>query len=594
MKKSLLILFVSITFACLSLSSCSKFNLFSENTTPHHYGVLRDVNESINDDPTHSLSLLEEFAMDNDLTQMTKVEFYEYNILLSEARYKCHMEHSNETILNDAILYLDSLTLIYPNKTDLLFLNAKAHYYKGVAKEEKEKYKDAFLNYLNALSLLEKINIFNTKNNFINHFKALTLVRLSDILYWLDAYAPAIECLNNANVMFSYENNFRAIARNNVIIAIMHGQNYDYTYALRHLAVADSLVSECYEDPLLKNEVVRIKASIMYNLGYHDEPFDIMLKQFNTLESETQRMEVAGVLGDIYYNLGILDSAIYYYEYYLPDNKFSKIDAANHIIEIALKTGNNELITKYAHILNEETNNELMLSTIKTEITSMYEQYKIERHNQYMYSRILICLGIILFTTILFFILGMYLLKMKKNKYNNEINEKRFYINSLQEKIDKKSSENKHIRQRIKNLENELQDIKTKKYLTYAPFDMKLKKLLETSECRRLSEICLNNTIKTNTQYPDLLLNDNEQKELIDLFNKTFDNAFDKIVAEHEGLKHNDRLYFCLYLIGMTEKHISAVTGKSYNIIYNRTKKIQNILGSDKSIRDILRDLIVL
>ena len=94
-------------------------------------------------------------------------------------------------------------------------------------------------------------------------------------------------------------------------------------------------------------------------------------------------------------------------------------------------------------------------------------------------------------------------------------------------------------------------------------------------------------------QYPDLILSESEKKELIDLFNKTFDNALSRIVSDHEGLKYDDILYFCLELIGMDEKHISAVTGKSYNIIYNRLKKIQNILGTDKTIRESLRDLIV-
>ena len=593
MKKKLFYLLALTILTSVILTSCSKFDLFTEETTPYHYDVLKEINININENPELALSMLEDFDKKHDLELLSKTEFYEYNILLSEARYKCNMEHINETTLREAILYLDSLTSLYSNNTDVLFLNAKAHYYLGVGKEEKERYKDAFVNYLESIRLLSKINIFKTSNDFINHFKALTLVRLSDILYWLDAYVPSTECLNDANKLFAKENNYHAMARNNVIMSIMYAQNYDYSIALRHLSIADSLATECYDDPLIRNEIVRMKASIMYNMGYHKEPFEIMLKQFNTLETESQKMEVAGVLGDIYYDRGVLDSAIYYYEYYLPDNRFSKIDAANHIIEIALKIGNNELVTKYAPILNEETNNELMLSTIKTEITSMYEQYKVERHNIYLYGRIMMCLGIILFFTILFFVFGMYLINLKKIKYNKEMNEKRFYINSLQEKIDKKSSENKHIKQKIKSLEVELQDIKTKKYLTHAPFDMKLKKLMENPKCVSLSEICLDNNIKTNTKHPDLLISEAEQKELIDLFNKTFDNAFNKIISENEGLKYHDCLYFCLYLIGMSEKHISAVTGKSYNIVYNRTKKIQSILGTDKSIRETLRDLIV-
>lgn len=593
MKKSLLFILTALVTLFVFSTSCSRFNLYTESETPYHYANLKGITQMINDDPETALERLEELENSPEINNFSEAEFYEYHILLAEARYKSDLIAVNERFVNEAVLYFDSLTKLYPKNNEILFQNARAHYYKGVCKEETEQYKEAFSNYLESLNLIENINIFNGKNDDINHFKALTFVRISDILYWLDAYSPAIECLNNANILFNNEKNYMAMARNNIIIAIMYAQNHDYQIALRHLSVADSIATECYEDSLIKNEVVRISSTIMYNLGYHDEPFDIMLKQFNSLKAGSQRMEVAGVLGDIYYDLGILDSAIYYYEHYFPDNKFSKIDAANHIVEIALKTNNNELLAKYAPILNKETNNELMLSKIKTEITSMYEQYKIERHNNYLYNRIMVCLAIILLSTILFFVLGMFLLKLKNNKYNNEINEKKFYINSLQEKIDKKSSENKHIKQKIKYLESELHDIKTKKYLTHAPFDMKLKKLIESSMCKRLVDISHDNSIKTNMQYPDLILSESEKKELIDLFNKTFDNALSRIVSDHEGLKYDDILYFCLELIGMDEKHISAVTGKSYNIIYNRLKKIQNILGTDKTIRESLRDLIV-
>ena len=106
---------------------------------------------------------------------------------------------------------------------------------------------------------------------------------------------------------------------------------------------------------------------------------------------------------------------------------------------------------------------------------------------------------------------------------------------------------------------------------------------------KKLYDISINSNIKTNTLYPDLQLNNLEQKTLIELFNTTFDNGFNQIISDHNGLKYYDSLYFCLYIIGLDEKHISAVTGKTYNAIWNRTKKIQKIFGSDKKIKDIIK-----
>jgi cell division protein FtsB len=542
--------------------------------------------------PSVALNMLNDFNDKGDIYSLSQKEFYEYNILLAEARYKCDSTITNNKTLNDIVIYFDSLTYIYPKNTDVLFQNSRAHYYRGVGFEEDDKYKEAFNDYLKSLKLIERIKFFNNNQNIdIIHFNALIYVRLSDILYWLDVYNASIECLINANQLFEIENNLSATTRNNIVIATMYAHMYNYDMALKHLTLADASLTKIDKDSPLKYVIERINSTIMYNMGYHEEPFKTMIRQYKTLDIPNLRMEAAGVLGDIYYGKGMLDSAVYYYEQYFPDNKYSKIDAANHIIEIGLKTNNNDLMTKYTPILAKETNEELLLSTIKTDISSIYENYNINRKNTKLHKKIATLFLFIILTTISLLFLGLYILSIKKRKYNNEIDKKKYYINALQEKIEKKSSENKHIKQHIKNLEKELQDIKTKRYLTHIPFDMKLKNLMETPLCQRLIEISHDNTIKTNIEYPDLRIDEETQKELIELFNRTFDNIFNKIISEHEGLKHQDNLYFCLYLLGLNEKHISAVTGKTYNTVYNRTKRIQEILGSEKSIRETLRDM---
>ena len=591
MKKGLILL-LSI---CFFLTSCNDFNLFPKEETPFHYGILQDVYDSMKYEPVKALTMLEEFSQLPDFNDMKKSEFYEYHILLAEARYKCDLNYINDIEIYQASSYLDSLSNIYPKNKELQFQNSRAYYYKGVIEEENETYKEAFICFLKSLSLIEHIKHYNERKDEIIHFKGLVNVRLSDILYWLDAYEASIDCLNNANNYFSYSNNQYAIIRNNIMIAMMHGHIYNYEKTFRHLSIADSILDIYDKNSPYQHVIERIYASIMYNIGYQEESFKIMLKQFNTLEEPNLKMEAAGVLGDMYYSKGIFDSAIYYYEHYFPDNKFSKIDAANHIIEISLKIGNNDLITKYAPVLTKETKDELQLSIVKTELSSLYKQYVNEKERHSIIKTILIYLSIILTTTLLFFIFGMFLLGIKRRKYNSEIEKKNFYINSLQEKFEKKTCENKHIRQKIKSLENEIQDIKTKRQLTYIPLDMKIKEIIEANDlCRRLVKITQDESIKTNIEYPELILKENERQELINIFNSALNNALNKIIAEYKGLNHNDSLYFCLYLIGMDEKHISAVTGKTYNIIYNRTKKMKESFGIDKSIREIIRNRILL
>lgn len=592
---STIIVAISIIIVIAIFSfSCYRNNVFSEKNTPYHYNELSAIYNAMAHNADSALLMINDFTNNVDLKKLKNSEFYEYHILLAEAKYKCNHKFVNELEINEAVHYLDSLTKSHPKDHELLLLNSRANYYRGTMEEEKENYKNAFTSYLDALRLLERINSIYSNKTDILHFKAMTYVRLGDIFYWINAYDAAIECLNNANSLFYQIDNLYSATRNHILMAIIYEHRYNYKNSFRHLSIADSLLMEYNKNSQLKHVIERINASLMYNIGYQDESFKIIMQQYRTLESPHLKMEAAGVLGDMYYSKGMLDSALYYYEEYFHDNRFSIIDAANHIVEISLQTSNNEMIAKYGPILLEETNKELMFSKIKIDISSLYEQYKIEIKNEKMYKSILTYLGIIFFITLLFFFLGLYLLRLKKIAYNREIIKKDFYINSLQDKIYKKSSENKHIKEKISNLEGELNYIKTKRYLAHAPFDLKLKDLIESSPlCQHLVDISQDESIRTNSHYPDLIISESTKEELIDLFNDKFDNAFNKIINEHEGLKHNDNLYFCLYLLGMSEKHISAVTGKTYNTIYNRTKRIQDILGSDENIRETLRNIII-
>lgn len=592
MKKSFLT-FLLYTI-CFSFSSCSKSSLFYEEKSPYHYGILKEINDTITNHPEIAYKLLKKIdstALWNDFSDL---EYFEYQILLSEANYKNYYNQNNFDEITNANNYFDSLTSLYPRDIEIRYLNAKSKYYKGVGFEELENIEDAFKSYLKSLEIIDNTILKRNKideqlYNDILHFKALTYTRLGDILYWHDVYNYAIECITNANRLFELENNQNALSRNNIILAIIYGLSNNHDEALFHLSVADSILAINNIDKTLKNDIERVKASVMYNIGYKDEAFNSVIKQYKTLDNPKQAMEAAGVLGDMYYNRKDYDSAIYYYEKYFPDNRYSKINASNNIIEIGIITGDNELIAKYAPSLAEETNKEIMLSSTKAELSSLYHQYSIKKTNKNFYSILfkhMIQLSVIV---IMLFIFGLYLIKLRGKKYNMKIAEKSEYIDSLQKIIEKTSSENKHIKLQMKTLENEIIDFQNKNRDDYISFEQKIDSIKDNIIFRKMYDVATNSTIKTNVEYLDLQLNEYEQKELIELFNTTFDNEFIQIISEHHGLKYYDLLYFCLYIIGLDEKHISAVTGKTYNSVWNRTKKIQEIFGSDDKIKDIIK-----
>ena len=377
---------ISLFIIILNITSCSKFSLFSETETKYHYEILKEINDTMTNNPEVAMELLNTIDSSTIHNRFSKQEYHEYQILLSEASYKNYYNQPNINEIIDACDYFDSLTALHPNNFEVLFLNSRAHYYRAVGLEELGETEKAFKSYLQSLELNENINYksFRISDKFYKellHFKALTYTRLGDILYWHDVSNAAIECISNANNLFEIEDNQSVLSRNNIIMAVIYGLNNNHDKALYHLSIADSILKINNINVSLKNDIERIKASVMYNIGYKEEAFNSVIKQYKTLDDPKQKMEAAGVLGDMYYNRKDYDSAIYYYEKYFPDNKYSKINAANNIIEIAIITGNNELITKYAPSLAEETNKEIMLSSIKTGLSSLYHQHCIQKNN---------------------------------------------------------------------------------------------------------------------------------------------------------------------------------------------------------------------
>ncbi len=591
MKRFFLLFLFYIISLCFT--SCSKFNLFSESKTPYHYEILKEINDTITNYPEIALELLKKIDSTTINNNFSEQEYHEYQILVSEAYYKNYYNQSNFNEIINASNYFDSLASLYPRNVTIAFLNSKVKYYRGVQLEELGDTEEAFKNYIKSLESIENINL-NRKNcrtfhKDILHFKALTYTRLSDILYWNDVYIPAIECFTNANELFTLEDNQNALSRNNIILAIIYGLNNDHNKALYHLAIADSILALNNISSTLKNDIESIKASILYNIGYKEEAFNSVIKQYKTLDNTEQAMNIAGILGDMYYEQKNYDSAIYYYEKYFPYNKYSKINASNNIIEISIITGNEELITKYAKSLAEETNKEITLSSTKTKLSSLYHQYSIKKNDKKFYNVFFTQIILISITIIIVFLFGLYLTKIKKRNYNKKITEKSNYIDSLKKIVEKTSSENKHIKSHIKSLENEIIEIKNRNSIDHISFEKKIDSMKKNAVYKKMLDVCSNHSIKTNVEYPEFQLNDNEQKELIELFNTTFNYGLSKIISEHRGLKHYDLLYFCLYIIGLDEKRISAVTGNTYNTVWNRTKKIQKILGSDKNIKDIIK-----
>jgi hypothetical protein len=182
-----------------------------------------------------------------------------------------------------------------------------------------------------------------------------------------------------------------------------------------------------------------------------------------------------------------------------------------------------------------------------------------------------------------FFVLSI----LRKRRHVDEINRKNWYIGTLHGKIKKMKAENKRAEERINSLENKLVILTDAKTREPVSFEEGMRKIKTDELCKKLFAITQLH-IKTTVKYPELTLGNDERLYLTELFDKELNGALRSIIKGKRRLKKSDEFLFCLYLLGLDNKHVAAVTGKSYHNVFVRSQKCLEILGGGKKLHDVL------
>lgn len=217
--------------------------------------------------PDSALNLIIAVSDTLDESKMTPFDYYEYQVLVSEALYKNNYSLTNDSALYEAVEYYDSMVAVYPDNIDLQYQQARACYYKGASEEEKENTVEACICYLKSLEIIETIADKNPERKDLCHFKALTYNRLADIYLYCDALNISIECFRNAISCFESENKLYATAINNKKIGDLLYQMKEYDSAMLYLKKADSLCNLAKYNPVLKRDIDKSMAMVLFSSG---------------------------------------------------------------------------------------------------------------------------------------------------------------------------------------------------------------------------------------------------------------------------------------------------------------------------------------
>ncbi len=579
------------------------------------------------------------------------------NLLLAELLYKNDYAQTNRPALLEAVVYFDSLTftlndtpspkrliagtdpLSLTRNDNLVFLDARAHYINGVGYYENESMVEACKEYLKALELMEshfqEKDLVGKKAKFMTY----TYNRLGEMFekqYMMD---PALDCYRH-----SYDYSIISpISSYSISNALYHiGKQYDkkgdkdsadYYYIQALVNIPDST-------NLYYRDMVSTQALLSYQMTHQAEMSLERLKQMAVLAADDdERLTRYTVIGNIFFEEGMYDSALLYLEPVLENkrNRFLQIRVANYLRIIYDSLGNgeksNECMSYLAHHNETGAENSVLVS----QLSEMYKTYKSRKQEKEatikreaaVKKTIEIVAPIAAALALVIIVAAKWrskkLLKKQREEADRVLGEtEQQHKEELRQKQTEaeKMLEDKE-KQHLQEMESERQTHK----LQQAALSGRLKRSNE--ELRDISKQ-LEQTLSKNAQYESdtandyaAFINDPICKHIVGIAHKQqFKSKMDYLIYKDDALskeqlldlrnavqKHlprfvshirrqypkltdNDMDCCYLVLLGLNEADISALMQRAYTTVCDRSRKISRIIGANDSLYHALRNML--
>lgn len=570
MKRLFVIAFI---LAVLFLSCVKRSKTTAEPRAFVFSTELLRIDSLMQHSPDSSLQTLLSFRAERG----TSFEFNNnyQSLLLSEALYKTYNPQLNryrcetfqETSLQDAMHYFDSLAVRYPGNDDFVLLSARSHYMNGVGFYENDSVVEACKEYLHTLEIIG--NHFDEKQlvGYKAKFMGLTYNRLLDLFSKMFMVEPAINCGKNSlyfckiepTSQYGIANSLFIIGQQFHEIDIKDSASYYYKQALQSL-------------PNYDNSRYRDIASALKLLDYQmgGDP-DIAVDSLKALIAKTnnydEKLTRHLTVGYIFYKEVQYDSALIYLEkvYNNNDDVLSKMQAAEYLREIYLNQGDTVKSNRFSKILADNAMKEYNKKAQTSNVNELYQQYlryqenkKFLREKNLAKKRTALAIIPIAFLLIVTVFMVMRKLGKKRTDMHKEI---------------------------LAKTESSLDEIKMKIEVT---------KFIDEPICKKILNITKNQQFKSKIDYinyKNFALGNEQLMELRTKVNLHYDNFTIRLKDKFPELTNDDINYCCLYLLGLKDTDVSALMQKEYSTIRYRRSKIKKILKTDKSLTIALYNL---
>jgi len=348
--------------ACTSRTKVAEHGRNEEGPNPE----LSAIDSLMWRQPDSALAVLQQFAASPKADSLDELNGHYCQLLISELLYKNYYDQSNREELLHAVDYFDSIVADGTDirKTDAhglsiqkqnVFFDARTHYINGAGYYERGEVVNACAEYLKALEMMEEQfeeKALTGKKAVFMFYIYNRLLELFSAQFMMD---PALTCGENA---LAYCRKVPSLSKEIPNTYFHIGKQYDkkgeidiarYYYEMAIEEMPDTN-SPIYRD------AVSMKVLCDYQLGLGaEQSLKTMKQSLASVKDEREKVARFLVIGSVYSEEGIYDSALRYFEFVFNNETDAtyKIRAAESLRVVYDSLGDKEKANEFMRYLTD-------------------------------------------------------------------------------------------------------------------------------------------------------------------------------------------------------------------------------------------------
>ncbi len=574
--------------------------------------------------PDSALAVLQHFAASPKADSLDEYNGHYCQLLISELLYKNYYDQSNREELLHAVDYFDSIVADGTDirKTDAhglsiqkqnVFFDARTHYINGAGYYERGEVVNACAEYLKALEMMEEQfeeKALTGKKAVFMFYSYNRLLELFSAQFMMD---PALTCGEKA---LAYCRKVPSLSKEIPNTYCHIGKQYDkkgeidiarYYYEMAIEEMPDTN-SPIYRD------AVSMKALCDYQLGLGaEQSLNTMKQNLAYVKDERERVARFLVIGSVYSEEGIYDSALRYFEFAFKNetDATSKIRAAESLRVVYDSLGDKEKANEFMRYLTDHKESEGENKALVSKLEDLFKTYIIQKQEKEAEAKretaIKKVLGVIIPIAAVLALIIIVLAKLRSKKLLKKQQEeakraleeagRQHEQELIQQREEALAAERTHriqqsaLSNRLKRSNEELRELKDQ--IRQQTDSMNPKQEVQALSfndepiCRLIMERVNNGQFKAQMDcmnYKDYALGKDDLVALREAANRHFNQFTIRLAKAYPALTQGDLDYCCLYLLGLSDADVSALMQRAYNTVNERNSKLRRVLGSENAI----------